>query len=87
MSPNNKVNKNYNGQCSEQELITISRGQIWQIDKVIHTTTSSSECRQGRLGSKQSPSPWGIVQLAIEKKDVREIPRETHFLSNEEKEK
>jgi len=48
--------------------------------------TLSSECRQQRLRGRTSPSPWGIVQLATQKKLAAEKPRETHFISNEEKE-
>jgi len=65
--PNNKVNTNYNGQCSEKEHFVTSGGQIWLINKAVHPMTSSRESRQVQLGSRKSPSPWGIAQLAIQK--------------------
>jgi len=51
-----------------KELLTISGWQIPQIDDALHTPTSSSECRQERLQSRKSPSPWSMAQLAIQKK-------------------
>jgi len=60
--PNNKVNRNYNGQCSEKELFTTYSWQVRQINPSIHTTTtSSSEWTQEKLGSWMSPSPWCIA--------------------------
>jgi len=43
ISPNNKVNTRYNGQCSEEKTFTTSGGQIWQMEEEIHMTTSSSK--------------------------------------------
>jgi len=43
ISPNDKVNTRYNGQCSEKELFSTSGGQICQIDKAVHTSMSSCE--------------------------------------------
>ena len=66
ISPNNKVNTNFNGQCSEREQYATFGRHIWHIDPKVHTQTSSSKWRQQRLGSRQSLSPWGIAQLAIQ---------------------
>jgi len=63
----NKVNTKYNGQCSEKETFATTGSQIWQIDKVLNTTTSSSEERQERLGSGTGLSPWSVAQLGIQK--------------------
>jgi hypothetical protein len=41
--PNNKVQANYNRQCSEKEHFAPSSGQIRQIDKVVNPMTSPSE--------------------------------------------
>jgi len=79
VSSNNKVNKNLNGQCSEKVLFTTSGGQIWQIDREVHMATSSSKSRQERFGSRKSPIPWGIVQLAIPKEARGQEPT-THAL-------
>jgi len=43
VSPNNKGNTNYNGQCSEKDLFTTSSWQVRQIDEPILTTMSPSE--------------------------------------------
>jgi len=76
ISPNNKVNANYNGQGSEKGLFASSGGQIWQIDKEVYQTTSSSEWWQERLGGRQSLSPCSIVHLKIQRDDCgRETSR------------
>jgi len=62
----NKVNTEYNGQCSEKELFAIASRHIWQIDKVHHTTTSSCEWRQQGLQRRQGPRSWSVAQLAIQ---------------------
>jgi hypothetical protein len=43
ISPNNKVNTNYNGQWPEKELFATSGREIRPIDKVVNSTMSSSE--------------------------------------------
>jgi len=65
ISTNNKVNTWNNGQCSEKRLVSTSFGQIWQTDKAVHTTTSSSEWKQARLGGRNGPSGGSIAQLTI----------------------
>jgi len=67
ISPNKKVNTNYNRQCSEKELFATSGWQIWQIDTVDYPATSWSEWRQVRLGCGKSPSLWGIGKLELQK--------------------
>jgi len=51
ISPNNKVNTNYNSQNSDKVLFATSGWQRWQINTTIHTTMSPSECRQVQLVS------------------------------------
>jgi len=79
-SPNNKVNANYNSQWSRKGHFATSSGQIWQIDKAVHTTTSSSEWRQERLGSRKCPSLWGIVQHAIQKEACGQVTKRNAIL-------
>jgi len=67
ISPNNKVNKRYNGQCSEIKPFATHMGQIWQINKAFHTTTSSGEQRQEWFRGRKGPSFWSIAQLTIQK--------------------
>jgi len=66
ISPNNKVNANYNGQCCEKELFTTTGGQPWHFNQAVHPTTSSNEWRQERLGSRESPNPWVFAQIVIQ---------------------
>jgi len=66
ISPNNKVNTRYNGQFSEKALFASSSRQIQQIDKAVHTSTSSSEPRQERLGGRNGPSVGSIARLMIQ---------------------
>jgi len=63
--PNNKVYTWHNGQCSEKELSSTSGRQILQIDRAVHTTTSSCEWRWQTIGGRNSPSVGSIVQLTI----------------------
>ena len=67
ISRNNKVNTRYNVQCSEKELFCTSGRQIRQIDKEVHTSTSSCEWRQKWPGGRKGPRVGSIAQLAIEK--------------------
>ena len=62
----NEVKTKYNGQCSEKEPFATTGRQLWEIDKVFLMTMSSSKYKQERLGSRTGPSPWSIVQLAIQ---------------------
>jgi len=87
ISPYNKVNINYHGQCSEKELFTTSSMQIRQMDKVFYMTTSSSEWREVLPRRIMITSPWGFAQLAIKKKPVVEKQWETHIVCTEVKEK
>jgi hypothetical protein len=48
ISPNNKVNARYNGQCSENELFATSGGQIWQINKI--ATRQRHQANEGKSG-------------------------------------
>jgi len=66
ISPNNKVNTRYNGQCSEKELFAISGRQIHQIKEEIHTMMSSSEWRHEWLGSRNGPRVGSIAQLRLD---------------------
>jgi len=54
------VNTTYNGQCSGKEPLRSHGRQIWQIDKAVHTTTSSSEWREEWVRGRMDPSPWSI---------------------------
>jgi len=65
--PNNKVNRRYNGQCSEKEPFTTSGWQLWQIYNAIHWTMSSRERRQEQLGSRRGLTLRSIAQQTIEK--------------------
>jgi len=60
ISPNNIVNTICNGQWFKTELCATSSWLMLQMKTVFHMTMSSSEWRQDRLGSRKSPSPWGI---------------------------
>jgi len=86
ISPNNKVNRRYNGQCSKKEPFATSGGQIQQIDKTFHKTTSLSKRRQEWFGGRKDSSVGGIAQLKIQKKLSVEKRRETHHLHNKENE-
>ena len=67
ISPNKEVNTRHNGQCSEKEPFASSGGQIWQIDKAFHPTTSSGESRQEWLGGRKGLSVGRIAQITIQK--------------------
>jgi len=67
ISPNIKVNTNYNGYCSEKEVFPTTHWQIYQINKAIHTTKSSSEWRRVQHQSRMSRIASGIAQLAIKR--------------------
>ena len=67
ISPNNKVNTWYNGQCSKQEHSSSSGWQIQQMDNAIHSPRSSSEWRPERLGGRKGPSVGLIAQHMIHK--------------------
>jgi len=51
------VNMKYNCRCSEKEPFPSPSRPIWQIDKAVHMTTSSSEWREGRVGGRNGRSP------------------------------
>jgi len=87
ISPINKVNTKYNGQSSEKEPFATSNRQICQIDKSIHTITSSAESSEDWHGGGNGPSIRSIAQLVIQKVASGGERRETHFVYNEEKEK
>jgi len=85
--PDNKVNANNNDQCPKKEHFNTSGGQIWQMDRAVYRTTSTREWRQEPLRSKQSPSPWGIVQLAIQNEAcARKTMSNTHFKQSSKRE-
>jgi len=65
ISPNNKVNTRYNGQCSKKEPFATSGGQILQIDNEYHTMKSSSQYSQEWLGGRKGPSVGSSAQLTI----------------------
>ena len=67
ISPNNKVNTRYIGQCSEKELFSTSGRQRGQIYKEVYTSTSSCEWQQERPGGRSGPSVGSIAQLVIQK--------------------
>jgi hypothetical protein len=67
ISPNNKVNTRYNGQFSEKEPFATSGGQIWQIKKAFHMTTSSGEKWKECIGGSKGPRVGSIAQLMIQK--------------------
>jgi hypothetical protein len=54
---------------------------------VVNPKTSSSDGRQERLGGRESPSHGALHSLISKKTLAAENRGETHFLSNEEKEK
>jgi hypothetical protein len=68
ISPFNKVNTNYNGPGFKDERFITSSGQIDHINETLHPAMSSCQTRHEKLGCRNSPSPWGIVQLAIQTK-------------------
>jgi len=61
--------------------------QIWQIDQSFNMPTSSSDWRQRWSGGRQSPSPWGIAQLAIQNEVCSGQTSGNTISSNQEKEK
>ena len=67
ISPNNKVNTRSNGQYSDNEQSSTSRGQMRQIDKSLYTSTSPSQWTAVRLGRRNGPIVGRIVQLTIQK--------------------
>jgi len=87
ISPKYKVNANYNGQYSEEELFATFRGQIWEINKVVHPTSSSSAWMQEWLGSRNCPTVGAMHSLRSKKELAAVKQWEMHFWSNEGKEK
>jgi len=67
ISPNNNVNANYNGHCSEKDIFPTSAGQIRPLNNVVHPMMSLWEWRQKWLGGWTIRCHWGNAQRAIQK--------------------
>ena len=55
------VNNKYNGQHYKKEAFSTSSRQIWQMDKAVHTTTSSRKWSEEGVGGREGSSPGSIA--------------------------
>jgi hypothetical protein len=65
--PTTKSTKTTMVNAPKKNISPLSALSYGNFGKSVNPTTSSSESRQERLGGRENPSPWGILQLEMEK--------------------